>query len=92
MRKLTVEDKPTGTLQEEIEMLRSVIRQAYQIVQEIEDPAEKLRGLNVIGTAAARVANLVQTQHQLTGGQDNEIAQAIDYAIREAARRLEVKL
>ncbi len=92
MSKLFDKDKRADTLQEEIDMLRSVIRQAYQIVQEIEDPAEKLRGLNVIGTAAARVANLLKAQHQLGGGQEDEIAQAIDYAIREAARRLDVKL
>lgn len=92
MSKLFDKDKRADTLQEEIDMLRSVIRQAYQIVQEIEDPAEKLRGLNVIGTAATRVANLLKAQHQLGGGQGDEIAQSIDYVIREAARRLDVKL
>lgn len=86
--------KPTDIelLDEEIDMLRSTMRQAFQIVQGIDDPVEKLRGLNVIGTAATRVANLLKTQHQLGGGQEDEIARAIDHAIIEAARRLKVKL
>lgn len=33
-------DSQAETLQEEIDILRKVLRQAYEIVQTIEDPAE----------------------------------------------------
>ncbi len=52
MTTLFDDDKQADSLQEEIDMLRAIIRQTYQIVQEIDDPAAKLRGLNAIGLAS----------------------------------------
>ena len=86
------ENRSADYLQEEIEMLREMIRQSYQTIREIEDPAERLRGLNSIGAAISRVATLLKTQQQLNGEAGSEIARAIDYAIQEAARRLKVEL
>lgn len=86
------EDSTPCVLQEEIDMLRIAMQQAFQIIQAIEDPSDKLRGLNTLSSAAGRVASLVKTQHQLGGGKESEIARAIQAAIAEAARKLKVEL
>lgn len=73
-------------------MLRTVMKQSFQLIQTMDDPSEKLRGLSVLSSAAGRVASLVKTQHQIGGGEESEIARAIEAAIAEAARRLKVEL
>ncbi len=84
--------KPEVSLEEEIEMLRKALRQAFQLSQEAQSTEEKLRALGVLGAAAARLANMVKVQRQLNQGRESELEEAINAAIEEAAREMGLQL
>lgn len=84
--------KRTASLEEEIEMLRQALRQAFQLSQEAQSTEEKLRALGALGTAAARLANMVKVQRQINQGRESELEEAINAAIEEAAREMGLQL
>lgn len=92
MRRSKKGPKPGVSLEEEIEMLRKALRQAFQLSQEAQSTEEKLRALGALGAAAARLANMVKVQRQLNQGRESELEEAINAAIEEAAREMGLQL
>lgn len=86
---------PVG-LQEEIAMLRVVIRRVFEQANRVaagEDEASKelavwSRILANLGTAAARLATLLRTEKQIAE-QDDTAARALSQAINEVLKEME---
>lgn len=85
-------DKGTASLEEEIELLRRALREAFRISQEAEDAEDKLRALGALGAAATRLANMVKVQRELERGKEAEVNERIKAAIEEAAREMGLQL
>jgi hypothetical protein len=84
-----------GGLQDEIAMLRAIIRRVFEQAGRIpdeEDPRKELqvwsRVLATLGTAATRLAGLLRTQKALAGGA-NDFALALSHALNEVREELE---
>ena len=69
-------------LNDEITMLRVVMRRMFQQVGECEDPATWAAALGALGSAATRLAGLLRTQKLLAGG-GSDVAEALSAALRE---------
>lgn len=85
-------DKGAASLEEEIELLRRALREAFRISQEAEDAEDKLRALGALGAAAVRLANMVKVQRELERGKEAEVNERIKAAIEEAAREMGLQL
>lgn len=84
-----------GGLQDEIAMLRAIIRRVFEQAGQIpgeEDPRKELqvwsRVLATLGTAATRLAGLLRTQKALAGDA-NDFALALSHALNEIREELE---
>lgn len=92
MSKSRKDERQAASLEEEIELLRRALREAFRLSQEAEDAEDKLRALGALGTAATRLANMVKVQRELERGRDSELNERIKAAIEEAAREMGVQL
>ena len=65
-----LEVEEAGNLQEEIKMMRVVIRRLLKIARACKDIGELANVLNTLGLASTRVAGLMRTQKFLGGNRD----------------------
>ena len=75
-----------GDLQEEIQMMRVVIRRVLEAASECKNVGELSNLLNTLGLASTRVAGLMKTQKFLGGNGDNAleaISEAVDDMLKE---------
>jgi hypothetical protein len=79
-----LEDQPGG-LQEEIQLLRIIMRRALEETEESTDLKlqDWIRLLNAISGAAARLTTLIKTQRELSPGESDEITAALWQALDE---------
>jgi hypothetical protein len=78
----------TTGLQNEIALLRVVIRRVFEHVDHLEDATadDWMTTLEVLSRAASRLAGILRTQHLLGKGEDSELASTISRVINEVAQ------
>ena len=72
-------------LQEEIGMMRVVIRRLLKMARECKDMGELIQVLNTLGLASTRVAGLMKTQKFLGGKRDSH-EEMLDRAINDVLK------
>ena len=75
-----------GDLQEEIQMMRVVIRRVLEAARGCKDIGELSNLLNTLGLASTRVAGLMKTRKFLGGNGDNTlevISEAVEDMLKE---------
>ncbi|OGN91947.1 MAG: hypothetical protein A2Y88_01875 [Chloroflexi bacterium RBG_13_48_10] len=82
-------DSESGSLEQEITLLRVMIRRTMALADGIEDLKEATRVLDALGAAAGRLANLLRAQKSLSESHSqmaNEISAAIQQVNAELRR------
>src|SRR4030066_372644 len=83
-------DDPPTSLQNEITLLRVMIRRTMQLAEGIDDLREATRVLDALGAAASRLANLLKVHKSLNEGQ-SQLADEISIAIQRVNTELRRK-
>ncbi len=84
-------DSDLGTsLENEITLLRVMIRRTMQLAEGIDDLQEATRALGALGAAANRLASLLRAQKSLKD-QDNQLADDLSIAIQQVNQELRSK-
>ena len=78
-------------MEQEITLLRVMIRRTMQLADGIDDLKEATRVLDALGAAATRLANLVRAQKRLNDDRPH-LADEISIAIQEVNQELRSKL
>ncbi len=78
------------SLDNEIILLRVMIRRTLQLAEGIDDLQEAIRALGALGAAANRLANLLRVQKSLKD-QNNQLADEISIAIQQVNQELRSK-
>lgn len=81
--------RPSG-LQDEIVMLKVVIRRVMQLAEGAEDLKEATGALNSLSAAAARLARLMEAQKRMSGG-TSQVDAALLQALAEVKTELREK-
>jgi hypothetical protein len=76
--------EPVG-LQDEIHMLRAVMRRVLELSREVDTLEPALNLLSALGLAAYRLSVLLRAQKTIGGGED-EISEAISQALAEVVK------
>jgi hypothetical protein len=82
-----LENGSPASLENEITLLRVMIRRTMELADGIDDLREATRVLAVLGAAAGRLANLMQTQQRLKTAQPG-LADEISIAIQQVNQEL----
>lgn len=82
------EKSAAGNLAGEIAMLRVVSRRLLSLAQGVETLDEMIAVVNSLGLSAARLANLLRAQKQLTGGDEARVTAALSQALHEVVQEL----
>jgi hypothetical protein len=70
----------SGGLDEEIAMLRLVVRQVFALAKGVEQLEQGVKLLGALGVASIRLAKLLQTQQEL-GGSGDQLLAALSQAL-----------
>lgn len=71
------------SLEDEIRMLRVLMRSVLKLSMEIEDLVLAIKVLNALGSASQRIMNLQKTQHSLAQEQGSVVNQALEEALMQ---------
>jgi hypothetical protein len=85
-----LEDELPGSLENEITLLRVMMRRTMELADGIDDLREATRVLDALGAAAGRLANLLRTQKSLRAPQTG-VADEISVAIQQVNQELRHK-
>ena len=77
-----IEDGPEISLEQEITLLRVMIRRTMELADGIDDLREATRVLDALGAAAGRLANLLRAQKSLRE-KNSQLADEISIAIQQ---------
>jgi hypothetical protein len=69
------------SLEDEIRMLRVLMRSVLKLSMELEDVELAIKVLNALGGASQRIMNLHKTQHNLVQEKGSDVNQAIEEAL-----------
>lgn len=79
-------------LDEEINLVRVVVRRILEASEDIDDLETSLKALNILSLAINRLANLVKTQHDIGGADDdktwNALLETLQRIEQEKAKRM----
>ena len=87
-REAEMQDLPASLesgVQDEAAMLKVLIRRVFELAAGSEDTAESIRTLQALGQAAARLAGLLETQQELSSGED-EVMSDLSLALNEVLK------
>jgi len=87
-RQAEMQDLPASLesgVQDEAAMLKVLIRRVFELAAGSEDTAESIRTLQALGQAAARLAGLLETQQELSSGED-EVMSDLSLALNEVLK------
>ncbi len=79
-----------GNLQDEIDMLRVVMRRTLELSQEYETPQVMMNTLGALGLASVRIIRLMEAQKSLVEG-SKDVARAISQALDEVMEEMGIK-
>ena len=79
-------------LQDEVAMLRVIIRRILELTKGCDDLEELMNVLGVLGMAATQLAGLLRVQHLLGGDENSEIARTISQAISNVSKEMGLHL
>lgn len=79
-----------GNLQDEIDMLRVVMRRTLELSQEYETPQVMMKTLGALGLASIRIFRLMEAQKSLVEG-SKDVARAISQALDEVMEEMGIK-
>ena len=85
-----LEDDQLADLENEITLLRVMIRRTMELADGIDDLREATRVLDALGAAAGRLANLLRTQKSLSAPHTG-VADEISIAIQQVNQELRNK-
>ncbi len=63
-------DPASSSLNDEIRLLRGIIRQVAELTENGQPPADLLEILRTVGEASTRLATLIKAQHELSPSAD----------------------
>ena len=72
-------------LQDEIRMMRLIVRRVLELADEGLALAEVMRVLDTVGRASTRISGLIR-QQKLLGAGDQDVAKALSQALSEVTR------
>jgi hypothetical protein len=85
-----LEQEKSANLENEITLLRVMIRRTMELADGIDDLKEATRVLDALGAAAARLAGLLRTQRSLKAPESG-VADEISLAIQQVNQELRHK-
>jgi hypothetical protein len=75
-------------LEDEIGLLRVVIRRTLEMAGDVEELDEMIDVLGALGVAATRLAGLLRTQHLISGTKDSGLSATISQALADVVKEL----
>jgi hypothetical protein len=82
------ETAETETLDEEIRLLRTLIRRVLELSGKTDDLDEMIRVFNTVGTNAVRISRLLREHKKLAGGA-SQTEKALQIALRDIRAELD---
>ena len=78
------------SLEDEIRMLRILMRRVLELAQDIDDLSLGIKVLSALGGATQRIMNLHKTQHTLSNDKESEISLAFYQALEEVMQEMDI--
>lgn len=79
------------SLEDEIQMLRLLMRRVLDLAQEVDDLALAIKVLSALGAASQRIMGLRRVQQTLAGDKRDEVSTAFSEALTEVIRKFDLQ-
>lgn len=79
------------SLEDEIRMLRLLMRRVLDLAREVDDLALEIKVLSALGGASQRIMNLHRVQHTLAGDKRDEVSTAFSEALTKVMDKFDLQ-